>query len=154
MMKTMKTWQAKSEDQSKKWYIIDASGHRVGRIATHVANILRGKNKPQFTPHVDTGDHVIVINTDKMELTGGKANSKKYFTHTRFFGSLKSKTAGQMMVEDSGFVLSEAVRGMLPTNKMSRHLILKLNTYASAAHPHASQKPEAYTIPAHVGLKK
>ncbi len=150
----MKTWQAKNEDQSKKWYIVDASGHRVGRIATHVANILRGKNKPQFTPHVDTGDHVIVINTDKMELTGDKATSKKFYTHSRFFGSLKSKTAGQLLVEDSGFVLSEAVRGMLPTNKMARHTILKLKTYPGAAHPHASQKPETYTIPAHVGLKK
>lgn len=153
-MKTMKTWNAKAEDTSNKWYIVDAAGHRVGRVATHIANILRGKNKPQFTPHVDTGDFVVVINTDKMELTGNKLQSKKYFTHTRFFGSLKEKTAEQMMSEDSTFVLSEAVRGMLPTNKMSRHLIKKLNAYRGAEHPHASQKPEAYVVPAHVGLKK
>jgi large subunit ribosomal protein L13 len=152
-MKTMKTWLAKNEEQSPKWFVIDAAGHRVGRIATHVANILRGKNKPQFTPHTDTGDFVVVINTDKMELTGNKLNSKKYFTHTRFFGSLKEKTAGQMMSEDSTFVLSEAVRGMLPTNKMSRHTILKLNAYPGAAHPHSTQRPEAYVIPAHKGLK-
>jgi large subunit ribosomal protein L13 len=152
-MKTMKTWLAKNEEQSPSWFIIDATGHRVGRIATHVANILRGKNKPQFTPHADAGDFVVVINTDKMELTGNKLNSKKYFTHTRFFGSLKEKTAGQMMNEDSTFVLSEAVRGMLPTNKMSRHTILKLNAYPGAAHPHATQKPQAYVIPAHKGLK-
>ncbi len=152
-MKTMKTWQAKNEEQSPKWFVIDAAGHRVGRIATHIANILRGKNRPQYTPHVDTGDFVVVINTDKMELTGNKLNSKKYFSHSRFFGSLKEKTAGQMMGEDSTFVLSEAVRGMLPTNKMSRHTILKLNAYTGAVHPHATQKPEAYVIPAHTSLK-
>lgn len=153
-MKTMKTWIAKQEEVSHKWYIVDASGHRVGRIATHIANLLRGKNKPQFTPHADTGDFVVVINTDKMELTGAKLQSKKYFTHSRFFGSLKEKTAEQMMSDDSTFVLSEAVRGMLPTNKMSRHLIMKLKAYRGAEHPHASQKPEAFNVPAHQGLKK
>lgn len=153
-MKTMKTWNAKPEEMSPKWHIVDAAGHRVGRIATHVANLLRGKNRPQFTPHVDTGDFVVVVNTDKMQLTGNKLQSKKYFTHSRFFGSLKEKTADQMMKEDSTFVLSEAVRGMLPTNKMSRHLILKLKAYPGAEHPHASQKPEAYVVPQHQGLKK
>ncbi len=150
----MKTWNANPEEPSQKWHIIDAAGHRVGRVATHIANILRGKNKPQFTPHVDAGDFVVVINTDKMELTGNKLQAKKYFSHSRFFGSLKEKTAEQMMADDSTFVLTEAVRGMLPTNKMSRHLIKKLNAYRGAEHPHAAQKPEVYSVPAHKGLKK
>jgi len=149
-----KSWNAKPEEVTHKWFVVDAAGHRVGRVATHIANLLRGKNKPQFTPNVDTGDFVVVINTDKMQLTGGKLQSKRYFTHTRFFGSLKEKTAEQMMSEDSTFVMTEAVRGMLPTNKMSRHLIMKLKAYRGAEHPHASQKPEAYVVPAHKGLKK
>ena len=153
MIKTNKTWQPSETDESQQWHIIDASGHRVGRIATHVATLLRGKNKPTFTPHVDMVDHVVVINTDKMELTGNKLQAKKYFSHTRFFGSLRAKTAEQMMAEDSTFILSEAVRGMLPTNKLSRHLILKLNAYTGAIHPHAVQKPTTYTIPVHTGNK-
>ncbi len=142
----MKTFNAKTDEVERKWHLIDAAEQRVGRVATHVANLLRGKNKPIFTPHVDTGDFVIVINTDKMELTGSKWEDKKYFRHSRFFGSLKEKTAGQMKEEDSTFVMSEAVRGMLPTNKMSRHLILKLKAFRGSEHPHATQKPEAYKI--------
>lgn len=142
----MKTWNAKTDEVERKWHLIDAADQRVGRIATHVANLLRGKNKPIFTPHVDTGDFVVVINTDKMELTGSKWEDKKYFRHSRFFGSLKEKTAEQMKSEDSTFIMSEAVRGMLPTNKMSRHLILKLKAYRGSEHPHSTQKPEAYKI--------
>lgn len=142
----MKTWNAKTDEVERKWHLIDAANQRVGRVATHVANLLRGKNKPIFTPHVDTGDFVVVINTDKMELTGTKWTDKKYFRHSRFFGSLKEKTAEQMRNEDSTFIMTEAVRGMLPTNKMSRHMILKLKAYPGADHPHATQKPEAYTI--------
>ncbi len=153
-MKTMKTFNAKPEEVNHKWLIIDAAGHRVGRVATHIANLLRGKNLPEYTPHVDTGSFVVVVNTDKIQLTGRKAETKNYFTHSRFFGSLKSKTAGEMMSEDSTFVLSEAVRGMLPTNKLSRHLIQKMKAYPGADHPHAPQKPEAYVIPTHKGLKK
>ena len=153
-MKTMKTFNAKPEEVNHKWLIIDAAGHRVGRVATHIANLLRGKNLPEYTPHVDTGSFVVVVNTDKIQLTGRKAETKNYFTHSRFFGSLKSKTAGEMMNEDSTFVLSEAVRGMLPTNKLSRHLIQKMKAYPGADHPHAPQKPEAYVIPNHKGLKK
>jgi len=142
----MKTWNAKTDEVERKWHLIDASGQRVGRIATHVATLLRGKNKPIFTPHVDTGDFVIVINTDKMELTGSKWTDKKYYSHSRWFGSLKEKTAEQMRLEDSTFVFTEAVRGMLPTNKMTRHMILKLKAYRGSEHPHGTQKPEAYTI--------
>lgn len=142
----MKTWNPNAEDVERKWHLIDAGGQRVGRVATHVANLLRGKNKTIFTPHVDTGDFVVVINTDKMELTGTKWTDKKYFRHSRFFGSLKEKTAAQMKEEDSTFILNEAVRGMLPTNKMSRHLILKLKSFKGAQHEHAAQKPEAYSL--------
>jgi large subunit ribosomal protein L13 len=142
----MKTWNAKQEEVEHQWWIIDAANQKVGRVATHVATLLRGKNKPIYTPHVDTGDFVVVINTDKMVLTGNKMNSKKYFSHSRFFGSLKEKTAAQMQEEDSTFIISEAVRGMLPTNKLSRHLILKLKAFTGAEHPHAAQKPQAYSI--------
>ncbi len=142
----MKTWNAKQEEMDPQWWIIDATNKRVGRIATHIATLLRGKNKPIFTPHVDTGDFVIVINTDKMVLTCNKGESKKYFRHSRFFGSLKEKTAAQMHEEDSTFIIHEAVRGMLPTNKMSRHLILKLKAFKGPQHDHAAQKPQAYSL--------
>lgn len=142
----MKTYVAKTDEIERKWHIIDASGQRVGRVATHVAQLLRGKTKPLFTPHVDCGDFVVVINTDKLELTGGKWESKRYYRHSRFFGSMKEKTAAEMKIEDSSFILSEAVRGMLPTNKLSRHILLKLKTYTGAEHPHAAQKPEAYKL--------
>ena len=142
----MKTWNAKQEEVERQWWIVDAADQKVGRVATHISNLLRGKNKPIYTPHVDTGDFVVVINTDKMVLTGNKENTKKYFRHSRFFGSLKEKTAAQMQVEDSTFIIHEAVRGMLPTNKMARHLILKLKAFKGTEHNHAAQKPQAYTI--------
>lgn len=142
----MKTWNAKQEEVQHQWWVVDAANQKVGRVATHVATLLRGKNKPIYTPHVDTGDFVVVINTDKMVLTGNKAESKKYYSHSRFFGSLKEKTAAQMQKEDSTFIIHEAVRGMLPTNKLSRHLILKLKAFTGAEHPHAAQKPQAYTL--------
>ena len=145
-MKTMQTWNAKADEVERKWWIVDAADQRVGRVATHIANILRGKNKPIYTPHVDTGDFVIVINTDKMQLTGSKWADKKYFSHSRFFGSLKEKTAAEKLKEDSAFIIEEAVRGMLPTNKLSRHILLKLKAYPGAEHPHDAQKPQAYTI--------
>ncbi len=142
----MKTYMAKDGEIVRDWHIVDASGQRVGRIATQIATILRGKHKPTFTPHTDTGDFVVVINTDKLELTGDKWQSKKFFSHSRFFGSLKEKTAAQMKEEDPSFVLREAVRGMLPTNKLSRHILLKLKTYPGADHPHAAQKLTAFNL--------
>lgn len=144
----MKSFNAKTEDylNNQKWHIIDASGQRLGRIATHVANILRGKNLPTFTPNADAGGFVVIINSDKVEMTGNKWTTKKYYRHSRFFGSLKEKSAEQMRAEDSTFIVSEAVRGMLPTNILSKTLITKLKVYTGAEHPHAAQKPEAYTI--------
>ncbi len=142
----MKTWNAKTEEADRKWFIVDAAGLKVGRLATHVANILRGKNLPTFTPHADVGGFVIVINSDKIELTGNKWNAKKYYRHSRFFGSLKEKTAAQMKDDNPEFIIQDAVKGMLPTNKLSYSLITKLKVYAGADHPHAAQKPEAYVI--------
>lgn len=137
---------AKAEEADRNWWVVDASGQRLGRLATQVANLLRGKNKPTFTPHVDNGDFVIVINTDKVEMTGTKWDDKSYFSHSRFFGSLKAKTAAQMKEQDSTFVVHEAVRGMLPTNKLSYGLIGKLKLYTGAEHPHAVQKAQPYQL--------
>lgn len=135
-----------TEDSERNWWIIDASGQRVGRIATTVANLLRGKHKPTFTPNVDNGDFVVVINTDKLELTGSKWDDKKYYRHSRFFGSLKEKTAAQMKEEDSTFIFQDAVRGMLPDNRLSFSLINKLKLFKDANHTHASQKPQAWKL--------
>ncbi|MFP5520272.1 MAG: 50S ribosomal protein L13 [Bdellovibrionia bacterium] len=142
----MKTFNAKADEVERQWWVIDAADQRVGRVATTVANILRGKNKPIFTPNVDTGDFVVVINTDKMQLTGSKWSTKKYYRHSRFFGSMKEKTAAEKLQEDSAFIMEEAVRGMLPTNKLSRDILAKLKAYPGAEHPHAAQKPQAYTL--------
>lgn len=142
----MKTWNAKTEEVDHKWFVVDAAGFRLGRLATHIANILRGKNLPTFTPNADAGGFVVVINSDKIEMTGDKWNSKKYYRHSRYFGSLKEKTAEQIKENDSEFLISEAVRGMLPVNKLSKTLITKLKVYKGPEHPHSAQKPEALVI--------
>lgn len=142
----MKTWNAKTEETDRQWFIVDASGLRLGRLATHVANILRGKNLPTFTPNQDAGGFVVVINSDKIEMTGNKWNTKKYYRHSRFFGSLKEKTAEVMRQDNSQFIIEDAVKGMLPVNKLSKTLITKLKVYPGAEHPHAAQKPQAYTV--------
>lgn len=141
----MQTKFVAKEDTERNWWIIDATGQRVGRIATHIATLLRGKHKPTFTPNQDNGDFVVVINADKMELTGNKLLTKKYYRHSRFFGSMKEKTAEQKMAEDSAFVLQDAVKGMLPDARLSLSLLLKLKTYPGADHPHAAQKPQVWT---------
>lgn len=140
------TTMVKKENVERNWWIVDASGQRLGRIATVVANLLRGKHKPTFTPNVDNGDFVIVVNTDKLEMTGNKVDVKKYYRHSRFFGSLKEKSAAQYMKEDSTFVMKQAVEGMLPNNRLAFNLINKLKAFKGAEHPHAVQKPQAYTI--------
>lgn len=144
----MKTWIAKTEETDHQWYVVDATGLRLGRVATHVANILRGKNLPTYTPNADAGGFVVVINSDKIEMTGKKWDTKKYYRHSRYFGSLKEKTASQMKDHDSTFIITDAVKGMLPTNKLSKTLITKLKVYTGAEHPHAAQKPQAYVIKA------
>lgn len=145
----VQTWNAKKEEAERNWWIIDATGLRLGRLATQVAMLLRGKHKPTFTPHVDNGDFVVVINADKIELTGTKWDEKKYYRHSRFFGSLKEKTAAQKKQEDPAFLVKAAVKGMLPDNRLSYSLLGKLNAYAGANHPHGAQKPQAYVVKKH-----
>ncbi|MCB0361737.1 MAG: 50S ribosomal protein L13 [Bdellovibrionales bacterium] len=142
----MKTWNANAGEVDRNWWIIDATDVTLGRLASQVASLLKGKHKPQFTPHVDTGDFVVVLNTDKLRLSGAKMDAKKYFTRSRFFGSIKEKSARQWMERDSSHILMEAVKGMLPKNKLSRRLILKLKAYRNAEHPHSAQKPTAYSL--------
>jgi large subunit ribosomal protein L13 len=142
----MRTYNAKPGEIERKWWIVDVKGKTLGRVATQIANILRGKNKPSFTPHVDTGDFVVVLNSDQIEMSGSKWQDKKYYRHSRFFGSLKSLTAEQQRKKDSTFIIKEAVEGMLPNNKLARDLIKKLKVYTGGEHPHAIQKPEALTL--------
>ena len=142
----MKTWYAKENEVERKWWIVDATDKRLGRIATHIANKVRVKDKAIFTPHADTGDFVIVVNASKIQLTGDKLRQKKYYRHSRFFGSLKEKSAAELVNENPSFLVREAVRGMLPTNKLSRDILSKLKTYDGPDHPHAAQKPEALTL--------
>jgi large subunit ribosomal protein L13 len=134
------------EDAERGWWIVDVGDRRLGRIATHIATLLRGKHKPTYTPNMDNGDFVVVINAGKIQMTGNKFQEKKYYRHSRFFGSLKEKTAIQKQQEDPEFIVTEAVRGMLPDNRLSYQLIKKLKVYADANHPHATQKPQPYTI--------
>jgi large subunit ribosomal protein L13 len=143
----MQTKFVAKEDTERNWWIIDASNQRVGRIATHIATLLRGKHKPTYTPNQDNGDFVIVINTSKMELTGTKWLDKKYYRHSRFFGSMKEKTAEQKRMEDPAFIIEDAVKGMLPDAKLSHSLLGKLKAYPGAEHPHAVQKPQPWTAP-------
>lgn len=142
----MKTWFANSESVDKKWLLIDANGKSLGRLATQIADIIRGKNKPTFTPHADTGDFVVVINAKNVTMTGNKWDEKTYYRHSRFFGSLKEFRAKEMRESDPVFLLQEAVEGMLPKTRLSRQIIKKLKVYADGEHPHAVQKPEAYNV--------
>ncbi len=132
---------AKPGEVQRNWYLIDAEGAILGRLATQIAMILRGKNKPQYTPHVDTGDFVIVINADKVQLTGNKANTKTYYHHTGYNGGLKAETFRQAMEKHPERVIERAVRGMLPKTTLGRQQLRKLKVYAGTEHPHAAQNP-------------
>ncbi|CAM5205340.1 Large ribosomal subunit protein uL13 OS=Ureibacillus acetophenoni OX=614649 GN=rplM PE=3 SV=1 [Ureibacillus acetophenoni] len=123
-----------------------AEGQTLGRLASEVASILRGKHKPTFTPNVDTGDHVIIINAEKIQLTGNKLEGKIYYRHTQFAGGLKQRTAGEMKEKYPRQMLELAIKGMLPKNSLGRQMFSKLHVYAGAEHPHAAQKPEAYEL--------
>ena len=138
----MKTYMAKAETVERKWYVVDATGIPLGRLASKVAAILRGKNKPDFTPNVDTGDYVIVLNSDKAVLTGKKLEDKFYRYLTGYIGGLKEISYGKMMAEKSDLAVYEAVKGMLPKNSLGRQMIKKLRVYKGAEHNHAAQKPE------------
>lgn len=140
------TFMAKANEVERKWYVVDAEGQTLGRLSTEVASILRGKNKPTFTPHVDTGDHVIIINAEKIHLTGNKLNDKIYYRHTNHPGGLKQRTALEMRTNYPVQMLELAIKGMLPKGRLGRQVSKKLNVYAGAEHPHQAQQPEVYEL--------
>lgn len=142
----MSTYMANSGSIDRKWYVIDASGISLGRVAAKAAVLLRGKQKPEFTPHVDCGDHVIVINTDKMLLTGNKAEQKFYRTHSGYIGGLKETPYRILMATRSDFALKQAVKGMIPSTTIGRAALARLSAFKGAEHTHAAQKPETITI--------
>ena len=142
----MKTYMAKAESVERKWYVVDAAGIPMGRLASRVASVLRGKNKPTYTPNVDTGDFVIVVNTDKAVLTGKKLENKFYRYHTGYIGGLKEISYKKMMAEKSDLAVYEAVKGMLPKNSLGRAMLKKLKVYKGAEHNHAAQKPEELKV--------
>ena len=138
----MKTYTPKAEDIQRKWYLIDARGQVLGRLASRVARILRGKDKPFFSPHMDLGDHVVVINADKVVLTGKKLYQKVYYHHSGYPGGLKATTARKLLKENPERLIEDAVRGMLPKNKLGDAIFKKLKVYAGSDHPHQAQAPE------------
>jgi large subunit ribosomal protein L13 len=142
----MKTWNAKPGEVERKWWLVDATDKTLGRMATEIAKVLRGKNKPQFTPHIDTGDFVIVINSEKIRMTGNKWTQEKFFRRSRFMGSVKELSAEQMREKDPTFVIQHAVAGMLPKTKLGRQLVTKLKAYKGSEHPHQAQQPEALNV--------
>ena len=137
----MSTYMAKTSTVERQWYVIDAADMVVGRLASKVATVLRGKHKPTFTPHVDCGDHVIVINADKVRFTGKKLDQKIYYRHSGYPGGLKETTARRMMERKPEFVVTSAVKGMLPKGPLGRQMLKKLRVYAGAEHEHQAQKP-------------
>jgi len=138
----MKSYIAKPAEVERKWYVIDAEGQTLGRLATKVATILRGKHKPTYTPHVDTGDHVIIINADKVVLTGKKLDQKKFRWHSGYLGGLKERSYRDMMQKQPEKVMMHAVKGMLPKNSLGRQMLKKLRVYAGPEHGHSAQMPE------------
>lgn len=137
----MRTYQAKPGEIDREWYVVDASDYELGRLATRIAMVLRGKHKPTFTPHVDAGGFVVVVNADKVRLTGRKLDQKFYHRYSGYPGGLRSHVAREVREDDPERMLREAVKGMLPKNRLSRQLIKKLKVYAGGEHPHAAQSP-------------
>ena len=142
----MKSFMASPSTVERKWYVVDAEGKTLGRLASEVASVLRGKNKPQFTPHVDTGDYVIVVNADKIKVTGKKMDQKIYYNHSDYVGGMKETTLKEMMAKKPEFVITHAVKGMLPKGPLGRQMLKKLHVYAGPEHNHAAQKPETLDI--------
>jgi len=137
----MKTYTAKPGEISRDWYVVDADGQTLGRLATQIADTLRGKRKPQYTPHVDTGDFVIVVNAEKIRVTGNKLDQKRYYRHSGYPGGLRSRTLREQLDRRPTEVLRVAVKGMLPKNRLARQQITKLKIYAGPEHPHEAQNP-------------
>lgn len=138
----MSTYMAKPEEVERQWYVVDATGKTLGRLATRIAEILRGKHKTTFTPHVDTGDFVIVINAEKIHLTGNKWEQKKYYHHSGYPGGIKETTYEKLVEKKPEFIIEKAVKGMIPHNKLGRQIIKKLKVYAGPEHPHQAQQPK------------
>jgi large subunit ribosomal protein L13 len=138
----MKTWNAKAEDVERRWFVVDAEGQNLGRLATRIADALRGKRKPTYTPHVDSGDFVVVVNADKIAVTGNKLDDKKYYRHSGYPGGLRSRSLREQLDRQPAEVVRTAVKGMLPRNRLARRQITKLKVYAGPAHPHEAQNPQ------------
>lgn len=142
----MKTYMANASNIERKWYVVDAEGKRVGRLATEVATLLRGKHKPTFTPHVDCGDYVIIVNAEKIEFTGNKWDQKKYYRHSQYPGGLKEPTAKYVLNTHPERILEHAIKGMLPHGKLGRQVAKKLYVYAGETHKHEAQQPVEYVL--------
>ena len=142
----MKSYMARPLEVERKWYVVDAEGQTLGRLATEIAHILRGKNKPQYTPHVDTGDFVVVVNAEKVVVTGRKAEQKVYRRHSGYPGGLKETSYEQMMERRPTEILRRAVKGMMPKNRLARQQLRKLKIYAGPEHPHAAQNPQRLEV--------
>lgn len=142
----MKTFNAKNETVKRDWFVVDATNQTLGRMAAEVASRLRGKHKPEFTPHVDTGDYIVIINADKVRVSGNKAKAKTYYTHSGFTGGLKTTTFDKLMEKSPTAAIEHAVKGMLPKGPLGRAVYSKLKVYAGDSHPHASQQPQALSF--------
>jgi len=142
----MKSFMASPSTIERKWYVIDAADQTLGRLSSEVANILRGKKKPIFTPHIDTGDYVVIISADKIKVTGKKLDQKIYYRHSDYVGGMKETTLKEMLNKKPADVIKLAVKGMLPKGPLGRQMMSKLHVYAGPEHPHAAQKPEVYEI--------
>ena len=142
----MKSFMASPSTVERKWYVVDAEGKTLGRLASEVANVLRGKNKPTYTPHIDTGYYVIVVNAEKIQVTGKKLDQKIYYHHSEYVGGMKEATLREMMQKKPEFVITHAVKGMLPKGPLGRQMLKKLHVYAGPEHNHAAQKPETLDI--------
>lgn len=140
----MKTYSAKPGEVQRDWWVVDADGKNLGRLASEIADVLRGKNKPQYTPHVDTGDFVVVVNAEKIAVTGNKMTKKVYYRHSGHPGGLRSETLGHLIERRPTEVLRKAVKGMMPKNRLAAQQLGKLKIYAGPKHPHAAQKPEEF----------
>ena len=138
----MKTWNAKKGDLEARWFVVDAEGQTLGRLATRIADTLRGKQKPEYTPHIDSGDYVVVVNAEKITVTGKKLEQKRYYRHSGYPGGLRSRTLAEQLERRPTEVLRTAVKGMLPRNRLARRQITKLKVYAGSDHPHEAQSPE------------
>ena len=142
----MKSYMATASSIERKWYVVDAEGHTLGRLASEIAKVLRGKNKPTFTPSMDTGDYVIVVNADKVKVTGKKMDQKIYYRHSDYVGGMKETTLKEMLAKHPERVIEHAVKGMLPKGPLGREMYTKLFVYAGPDHKHAAQKPETLTF--------